>query len=246
MVLGLFRVVVLVVLILASIQVSCGFSNTMPGNVSREQRRVATRQQKQDELAQQAADFVAKHEHEQKQKQDAQQDAAQVDHTSANGEGTPRRKHTSTVFDDSSEESALASGIQAVEHFYDDGNMLRSICACCNELFSPVHVRAVPVENGGKWHRRIQNRLSWHHTTFTCLDDMTARTKLLYSTAAPLLIGVPLAPGGVIEDDDHCKVRTLVQVQLMLFFHCLPRISSLRFFCALHASITWFEETRTH
>ena len=56
-------------------------------------------------------------------------------------------------FDNSTEESSLVSGLAAVHRFYEDRNMFRATCVCCSELYAPVCVRTVPIEQGGIWLR---------------------------------------------------------------------------------------------
>ena len=65
------------------------------------------------------------------------------------------------AFDDSSREAATASGLAIVKVFFEDRNMERSTCACCNELKPPSRTRTVSIENGGSWLARIRTRLTW-------------------------------------------------------------------------------------
>ena len=113
-------------------------------------------------------------------------------------------------FDNSTKESSFASGLAAVQCFYDDQNMFRATCACCSELFAPVRVRTVPIEKDGIWHRRLHGRLSWDNTTFTRDEAKIAHTKAQYLTSNPLLANLPLAPNGVVESGQNLKVRVWV------------------------------------
>jgi len=65
------------------------------------------------------------------------------------------------AFDDSSREAATASGLAIVKVFFEDRNMERSTCACCNELKPPSRTRTASIENGGSWLARIRTRLTW-------------------------------------------------------------------------------------
>ena len=113
-------------------------------------------------------------------------------------------------FDNSTKESSLASGLAAVQRFYGDQNMFRATCACCSELFAPVRVQTVSIEEDGIWYRRLHGRLSWDHTTFTCDATKVAHTKAQYSTSDPLLSNLPLAPNGVVQEGQNLKVRVNV------------------------------------
>ena len=66
-------------------------------------------------------------------------------------------------FDLSSEEAADASCAAAIAGFFLEGNMERSTCACCNELFARKLMKYVPPR--GDWLERLTSRLSWVHTT---------------------------------------------------------------------------------
>ena len=90
--------------------------------------------------------------------------------------------------------------------------MFRATCVCCSELYAPVCVRTVPIEQGGTWLRRFHGRLSWDHTTFTCSAEAVAHTKAQYSTSDSLLANLPLAPNGVVHEGHNLKVRVLVNV----------------------------------
>jgi len=113
-------------------------------------------------------------------------------------------------FDNSTKESSLASGLAAVQRFYDGQNMFRATCACYSELFAPVRVRTAPIEKDG--HRRLHGRLSRDHTTFTCDETKIAHTKAQYSTSNPLLANLPLAPNGVVQSGQNLKVGVWVDV----------------------------------
>jgi hypothetical protein len=115
-------------------------------------------------------------------------------------------------FDNSTKESSLVSGLAAVHRFYEDRNMFRATCVCCSELYAPVCVRTVLIEQGGTWYRRLHGRLSWDHTTFTCSAEAVADTKAQYSTSDSLLANLPLAPNGVVREGQNLKVRVWVNV----------------------------------
>jgi hypothetical protein len=164
-------------------------------------RAANDRRQKEEQEAQDIAARVAQ---EQAVENEPTNAAAESDARSATQATT--RNHCA-AFDNSTKESSLASGLAAVQRFYDDKNMFRATCACCSELFAPVRGRAVPVVKDGKWHRRLHGRLSWDHTTFTCSDKTVAQTKAQYSTSDPLLANLPLAPNGVVQEGQNLKVR---------------------------------------
>jgi len=113
------------------------------------------------------------------------------------------------AFDDSSRrEAATASGLAIVKLFFEDRNMERLTCACCNELKAPFRTRTVSIEEGGSWLARIRTRLTWEHTAFACSAEVIDSTKRLYSSEAPLLAGLPLAPSGVaIDEQGSVEVR---------------------------------------
>ena len=112
------------------------------------------------------------------------------------------------AFDDSSREAATASGLAIVKGFFEDRNMERLTCACCNELKAPSRTRTVSIEDGGSWLARIRTRLTWEHTTFACSAEVIDSTKRLYSSEAPLLVGIPLAPGGVVIEVRGRTIRS--------------------------------------
>jgi len=119
-----------------------------------------------------------------------------------NGTGPAHQlKSQPLAFDDSSREAAAASGLAIVKSFFEDRNMERPTCACCNELKAPSRTRPVSIEEGGSWLARIRTRLTWEHTTSACSAEVIDSTKRLYSSEAPLLAGVPLAPSGVAIDE---------------------------------------------
>jgi len=95
-----------------------------------------------------------------------------------------------------------------VKGFFEDRNMERSTCACCNELKAPSLTRTVSIEDGGSWLARIRTRLTWEHTTFACSAEVIDSTKRLYSSEAPLLVGIPLAPGGVVIEVRGRTIRS--------------------------------------
>jgi len=83
------------------------------------------------------------------------------------------------AFDDSSREAATASGLAIVKAFFEDRNMERPTCACCNELKAPSRTRTVSIEEGESWLARIRTRLTWEHTTFACSAEVIDSTKRL-------------------------------------------------------------------
>ena len=54
------------------------------------------------------------------------------------------------------------------------------------------------IEGRGSWLARIRKSLTWEHITFACSAEVIDSIRRLYSSAAPLLVGIPLAPGGVV------------------------------------------------
>ena len=46
------------------------------------------------------------------------------------------------------------------------------------------------------------------HTTFACSAEVIDSTKRLYSSEAPLLVGIPLAPGGVVIEVRGRTIRS--------------------------------------
>jgi len=111
------------------------------------------------------------------------------------------------AFDDSLK-AATAPGLEIVKVFFEERNMKRSTCACCNELKAPSRTRTVSIEEGGSWLARIRAKLTWEHTAFACSAEVIDRTKRLYSSEAPLLAGLPLAPSGVaIDKQGSVEVR---------------------------------------
>jgi len=112
------------------------------------------------------------------------------------------------AFDDSSREAATASGLAIVKGFFEDRSMVRSTCACCDELKAPSRTRTVSIEEGGSWLARIRTRLTREHTAFACSAEVIDSTKRLYSSKAPLLAGIPLASSGVaIDEQGSVEVR---------------------------------------
>jgi len=97
-------------------------------------------------------------------------------------------------FDLSSEGAADASCAAAVADFFSEGNMERSTCACCNELFARKLMKYVPPR--GDWLERLTSRLSWVHTT----HPLTQKTRDFYDASSKVaeLGDVALAPSGVI------------------------------------------------
>jgi len=137
-----------------------------------------------------------------------------------NGTGPAHQlKSQPLAFDDSSREAAAASGLAIVKSFFEDRNMERPTCACCNELKAPSRTRPVSIEEGGSWLARIRTRLTWEHTTSACSAEVTNSTTpahhvcllrptkvpLLYSSEAPLLAGIPLAPSGVAINEQGSR-----------------------------------------
>ena len=90
-----------------------------------------------------------------------------------------------------------------VQAYFDNGNMFRQTCACCNELRSPTKMHAVLPS--GDWLSRLKTRLKWDHTKHPVNDY----TKDFYDVSGdePELAGVPLAKNGIQKKDGVCKVR---------------------------------------
>ena len=97
-------------------------------------------------------------------------------------------------FDLSSEEAADASCAAAIANFFLEGNMERSTCACCNELFARKLMKFVLPQ--GDWLKRLTSRLSWVHTT----HPLTQETRDFYDASSKVaeLRDVALAPNGVV------------------------------------------------
>ena len=143
------------------------------------------------------------------------------------------------AFDDSSREAATASGLAIVKGFFEDRNMERSTCACCNELKPPSRTRTVSIEDGGSWLARIRTRLTWEHTTFACSAEVIDSTKRLYSSEAPLLAGIPLAPSGVAIDEQgsvEVRGRTIRSKALNAIDLLSHLLVPFRLHCALFAT----------
>ena len=69
--------------------------------------------------------------------------------------------------------------------------MERSTCACFNE--------DVNCENRGRRQiARAHSHKAHLGVHFSCSAEVIDSTKRLYSSEAPLLVGIPLAPGGVV------------------------------------------------
>jgi len=146
-------------------------------------------------------------------------------------------KYQPLAFDDSSREAATASGLAIVKGIFEDRNMERSTCACCNELKAPS--RTVSIEEGGSWLARIRTRLTWEHTTFACSAEVIDSTKRLYSSEAPLLAGIPLAPSGVAVDEQgsvEVRGRTIRSKALNAIDLLSHLLVPFRLHCALFAT----------
>ena len=122
------------------------------------------------------------------------------------------------AFDDSSREAATASGLAIVKGFFEDRIMERSTCRAL------TRTQTASIEDGGSWLARIRTRLTWEHTTFACSAEVIDSTKRLYSSEAPLLVGIPLAPGGVVIEVRGRTIRSQalnaqsIEVFLLLSF----------------------------
>ena len=117
--------------------------------------------------------------------------------------------------------------------------MERSTCACCNELKPPSRTRTVSIEDGGSWLARIRTRLTWEHTTFACSAEVIDSTKRLYSSEAPLLAGIPLAPSGVAIDEQgsvEVRGRTIRSKALNAIDLLSHLLVPFRLHCALFAT----------
>ena len=127
------------------------------------------------------------------------QEAAQGTSAKVKRCGTNRRTES---IDDSSQESALASALALVRQFYEEGNMTRETCACCNELVPPRNIRCVVLSQ--EWITRLKTRLKWSWTHWPVND----RTKAEYSVTSifPELAEVPLAKAGVKINKDGNKM----------------------------------------
>ena len=126
------------------------------------------------------------------------QEAAQGTSAKVKRCGTNRRTES---IGDSSQESALASALALVRQFYEEGNMTRETCACCNELVSPRNIRSVVLSQ--EWITRLKTRLKWSWTHWPVND----RTKAEYSVASifPEMAEVPPAKAGVKINKEAIK-----------------------------------------
>ena len=84
------------------------------------------------------------------------------------------------AFYDSSREAATTSVLAILKGFFEDRNIKRSSCTCCNELKAPPRTRTVSIEEGGGWLARIRTRLTWEHNAFACSAEAIDSTKRLY------------------------------------------------------------------
>ena len=117
--------------------------------------------------------------------------------------------------------------------------MERSICACCNGLKAPSRTRTVSIEEGGSCLARIRTRLTWGHTMSACSAEVIDSTKRLYSSEAPLLAGIPLAPSGVAIDEQgsvEVRGRTIRSKALSATDLLLHLLVPFRLQCALLAT----------
>jgi len=117
--------------------------------------------------------------------------------------------------------------------------MERLTCACCNELKAPSRTRTVSIEEGGSWLTGIRTRISWKHTTFASSAEVIDSTKRLYSSEAPFLAGIPLAPSGVAIDEQglvEVRGRTIRSKALDATDLLSHLLVPFRLYCALLAT----------
>jgi len=108
---------------------------------------------------------------------------------------------------------------------------------------------------------RIRTRLTWEHNFLAPPKSSTApKGFMLYSSEAPLLVGIPLAPGGVVIEVRGRTIRSqalngqsievflLLSLSPALFSLSLPKYSLPMCFVArvLHRASTSFEVLLDH
>ena len=140
-------------------------------------------------------------------------------------------KYQPLTFDDSSSEAATPSGLAIVKVFFEGRSMERSTCACFNEDAN--------CENRGRRQlARAHSHKAHLGAHFACSAEVIVSTKRLYSSEAPLLVGIPLAPGGVVIEvrgrtirsqalnGQSTKVFLLLSLSALLSSLALPKYSS--------------------
>ena len=98
-------------------------------------------------------------------------------------------------------EAATASGLAVVKVFFEDRNMERSTCACFNE-------DANSENRGRRQIARAHSHKAHLGAQFSCSAEVIDSTKRLYSSEAPLLVGIPLAPGCVVIEVRGRTIRS--------------------------------------
>ena len=87
--------------------------------------------------------------------------------------------------------------------FFEDRNVERLTCACFNEDAN--------CENRGRRQiARAHSHKAHLGVHFSCSAEVIDSTKRLYSSEAPLLVGIPLAPGGVVIEVRGRTIRSQV------------------------------------
>jgi hypothetical protein len=111
------------------------------------------------------------------------------------GAGRPSKdaaEHSSSIHPKTSKE-VTADSLKTIDKYFDERNMDRSTCACCNELVAPPKMKSV--EPSGHWLHRLRRRLKWTHTAY----KVSKATKRFYdvSNLVPALQNVPLSRHGI-------------------------------------------------
>ena len=99
--------------------------------------------------------------------------------------------------------------------------MERSTCACFNEDAN--------CENRGRRQiARAHSHKAHLGAHFACSAEVIDSTKRLYSSEAPLLVGIPLAPGGVVIEVRGRTIRSqaLNDQSIKVFLLLLPSLVS--------------------
>jgi len=97
--------------------------------------------------------------------------------------------------------------------------MERSTCACFNEDAN--------CENRGRRQiARAHSHKAHLGAHFSCSAEVIDSTKRLYSSEAPLLVGIPLAPGGVVIEVRGRTIRSqaLNDQSIKVFLLLLPSL----------------------
>jgi hypothetical protein len=109
--------------------------------------------------------------------------------------------------------------------FFEDRNMERSTCAFFNEDAN--------CENRGRRQlARAHSHKAHLGAHFSCSAEVIDITKRLYSSEAPLLVGIPLAPGGVVIEVRGRTIRSQalngqsIEVFLLLSLSLSPALFS--------------------